>query len=491
MPSGIYNLKQLNQALLDGAWSNQKPVNVDYLVVAGGGGGGTSNGSNITGGGGAGGLLQGNVPITTNTSITVTVGGGGSAEANGSNSVFGSITAIGGGAATKSNPSNSGGSGGGGTVSGIAYSGGQGTSGQGNAGGTSFGTTTGSGGGGVGTVGLNGIVNVVGGNGGAGIASDISGIRTTYAGGGGGGARSDFTAGAGGAGGGGAGALGNNVTATAGTANTGGGGGGNGQLSGVGTGGTGGAGGSGIVIISYPDIYQAAASTTGSPTISTSGSGSISFDGSTQWAVYPSNAAFTLGSTFTIEAWVYATSLTAGSRRICQSDAGFDLSVASNGTVLFNAATTTSTVSLNTWTHIAFVCNSGTSTLYIDGVASGYTGTNTGVNVTGTSSLTVGTYQTNSGFVWSGYITNFRILKGTALVPPTGGPTAPLTAITNTSILLNAMSGGFLADSSSNGFATTTSSANSPTWNSASPFATGLGYKNRVYKWTSSGSITF
>ena len=85
----------------------------------------------------------------------------------------------------------------------------------------------------------------------------------TYAGGGGGGANSG-SAGSGGAGGGGGGAvLGNGSNATV---NTGGGGGGaNGNTSR-----NGGSGGSGIVIIRYADTYDAAASTTGSPSITVS-----------------------------------------------------------------------------------------------------------------------------------------------------------------------------------------------------------------------------
>jgi hypothetical protein len=83
--------------------------------------------------------------------------------------------------------------------------------------------------------------------------------------------------GVGGVGGGGAASYSGN--GTSGTANTGGGGGGCVNQ-------TSGAGGSGIVIIRYPSSYKLAASTTGSPTVTTSGgfniyqwtsSGSITF----------------------------------------------------------------------------------------------------------------------------------------------------------------------------------------------------------------------
>jgi hypothetical protein len=480
MAQGLFNLKQVNQAVQQGAWTTGlKTTAVDYLVVAGGGNGGDLVGGGVgAAGGGAGGVLTGSTPVVSGSAITVTVGAGLGrfGEGTGGSSVFGSISTTGGGSGARANNNagRAGGSGGGGSGPSVYTNGYQGIFNQGNRGGNSPADAAAGGGGGAGSRGINGL-NTCGGNGGVGVASDISGTRTTYAGGGGGGGANNGIGGQGGGG----------NAGVAGTANTGGGGGGAPSNN------EGYAGGSGIVIVSYPDVYAAATATTGSPTVSTSGSGSISFNGSSQWVTYASNAAWTLGSTFTIEAWVYATSLTSGSRRICQSDAGFDFSVSNTGNVLFNAATTTTTITTNTWYHIAFVCSGGTSTLYINGTASGFTGTNTGVNVSGTSTLTVGTYQTNSGFAWQGYISNFRIVKNSAVYTGNFTPsTIPLTAITNTQLLLTANSGGFLADGSTNGFATTSITSASPTWNSASPFSV-TGYKNRVYTWTSSGSITF
>ena len=269
------------------------PSTVEYLVVAGGGGGGYNQG----GGGGAGGFRTATgLSVSTGSAITVTVGAGGAgaiyspaaAGASGSNSVFGTITSNGGGAGGRNSvpyAGSSGGSGGGGAGNNGAGAGGAGNTpstspSQGNNGG--IGTLTGpayagAGGGGASATGAN-ATGSSGGNGGAGTASSISGSSVTYAGGGGGG--SYTTVGAGGAGGGGAGGSGAGVNiGVAGTANTGGGGGG-------GAFDNGGAGGSGIVIIRYPDTNLAAASTTGSPTITVAGgyrvyawtgSGSITF----------------------------------------------------------------------------------------------------------------------------------------------------------------------------------------------------------------------
>jgi hypothetical protein len=259
------------------------PSTVEYLVVAGGGGGGSGAG----GGGGAGGFrTAAGLAVTAGTPITVTVGAGGAVNTNGNASVFSSITSVGGGGGGSIMSNGlTGGSGGGsgGSSSGPATSGGAGTAGQGNAGGSNTASAQGGGGGGgAGVAGSNG--TGVGGNGGNGLASSITGTSVTYAGGGGGCPNSlgSFFA-PGGTGGGGRGDSwaspysSSNPAVSPGTANTGGGGGG----------GTGGAiGGSGVVVIRYADTFPLATSTTGSPTITTTGgyriyqwngSGSITF----------------------------------------------------------------------------------------------------------------------------------------------------------------------------------------------------------------------
>ena len=247
-----------------------------YLLVAGGGGGGSDGGnpSYLGGGGGAGGLLTGTQTLNIGTTYSFTVGAGGSTATTGSNTTGFSLTALGGGAGGQypTTSGGSGGSGGGAAANSSGYSGGSGTAGQGNAGGNSTGQASaygGGGGGGAGAAGAAATANY-GGNGGDGVQSSITGSAVYYAGGGGGGAYSGgLGAGSGGQGGGGNAALWSNITAnaTAGTANSGGGGGGAYQGSAAN-------GGSGVVILSVPTVFYSGV-TTGSPTVTTSGSNTI------------------------------------------------------------------------------------------------------------------------------------------------------------------------------------------------------------------------
>ena len=269
------------------------PYSIDFLVIAGGGGGGS-----VGGGGGAGGYRTSTQTVNGGTVITVTVGDGGTGSVGTSNSqgtqgssssISGSglttITSAGGGGGASDSPpqaGTTGGSGGGGCQSQNANRAGNTPStspSQGNDGGTgsitapSYGS---GGGGGAGASGSNGSSSV-GGNGGNGTASSITGSSVTRAGGGGGGKLSSGTIGTGGTGGGGNGGS-TEVTATSGTANLGGGGGGGGYVSSTRS--SSGTGGKGVVILSVPTASYSG-TTTGSPTVTTSGSNTIiQFNGS-------------------------------------------------------------------------------------------------------------------------------------------------------------------------------------------------------------------
>ena len=221
----------------------------DVLVVAGGGGGSSWP---LGAGGGAGGLVYTNLNVTGTNLIAVGAGGVGgcgvySLGGNGSNSVFGSITAYGGGhGACYGHAAGSGGSGGGGAWFAAP---GDAANGQGNAGGVGVQSYQESdrgqgGGGGAGAVGGEGVIGQAG-AGGVGLEYDISGTETYYAGGGGGSGEAPAVDGQGGLGGGG---KGSNDGGDNGLPFSGGGGGGS-ERDGTTQAG---AGGSGIVIVRYP-----------------------------------------------------------------------------------------------------------------------------------------------------------------------------------------------------------------------------------------------
>ena len=244
---------------------------VDVLVVAGGGGGGREAG----GGGGAGGLIfRPGFTVTPGATITVTVGNGGAgigsgdpaSNSPGQDSVFGTLTAKGGGGGVDGGGSGQdGGSGSGGHGNGNAaggnatqptQSGESGNFGFGNNGGSHVTPGTdapGGGGGGAGAAGGNSRNPGNIGDGGNGKSYTIADGTTAvfYAGGGGGGGRAQ-PQGAGGQGGAGNGGRAGPKCGAAATANRGsGGGGGAGGNAPGGGGGLGGGGGKGIVIVRY------------------------------------------------------------------------------------------------------------------------------------------------------------------------------------------------------------------------------------------------
>ena len=195
-----------------------------------------------------------------------------------------------------------------------------------------------------------------------------------------------------------------------------------------------------------------------------------------------SDFAFGTGD-FTIECWCY---LTAGQNAYGNGlfaqttgvvgpalgqwhDDGWQIYVGSSETNLSDTD-----FPLNEWVHVAYVRASNVTNVYQNGVKV-------------TSDITDNTNYTNTGFnigwyygtayAWDGYISNFRVVKGTAVY--TGAftpPTEPLTAITNT-VLLTSCSNRFRDKSTS---AHTITPSSSPKIKPFSPFAPSAEYDSAV-----------
>ena len=177
--------------------------------------------------------------------------------------------------------------------------------------------------------------------------------------------------------------------------------------------------------------------TASNATISTSntmsGFGQVgSFSGaSSSYLSLPSSTSFSFGTgDFTVESWIYPAT-TSGDRVIVAKSqdsytTGFEwwFGVMNNGTLKFTyvntssafySAQSTTTISANTWTHVAAVRSGSAVTIYINGVSSG-TATAQTIRST-TSSITVARdLETTggSGRFYTGYIDELRITKGNA-----------------------------------------------------------------------------
>ena len=186
------------------------------------------------------------------------------------------------------------------------------------------------------------------------------------------------------------------------------------------------------------------------------------FDGSGDYLQYQGSATTTLSGDFTLEAWVNVVNFSSARTILCIGD-----SYAAPGAMFYidNAAklglavpsrvyTSSGTVPANTWTHIALVRNSGVITGYINGISQG-TASNSST-ISGTNSY-IGQEIYNGGLggvVMYGYMSNLRLVKGTALYTANfTPPTAPLTPIAGTSLLT--CQSPSLVDNSINAFALT------------------------------------
>jgi hypothetical protein len=188
--------------------------------------------------------------------------------------------------------------------------------------------------------------------------------------------------------------------------------------------------------------------------------GSGYFDGTGDYLTAASNAAFGYGSgDFTIEYWCYPTSFGVTNIQLDQRTSGATEIVptlytdSASGTLFYfvNGANRIggSNLTLNTWQHIA-VSRSGTSTrLFVNGTQVGSTYTDN--NTYATSLVSIGAYSPGASLFFNGYISSVRIVKGTAVYTSAfTPPTAPLTAITNTSLLCNFTNAGVFDNTGKN-----------------------------------------
>jgi hypothetical protein len=191
------------------------------------------------------------------------------------------------------------------------------------------------------------------------------------------------------------------------------------------------------------------------------------FDGASDYLSATANAAFDFGTgDFTIEVWVYTdgTTETFGKRVVNKFVSnGWLLEVlrTSGNTVRFlwvnSSNTTVADIGTNdaltafTWHHIAVSRSGANISLYVDGSRKATSSSVSGGTDNVSNNLLIGSANLSDTH-FDGYISNARLVKGTAVYDPTlttiTVPTTPLTAITNTS-LLTCQSNRFIDNSSS------------------------------------------
>lgn len=203
-------------------------------------------------------------------------------------------------------------------------------------------------------------------------------------------------------------------------------------------------------------------SVTGPIAYSTSGDGgSAYFDGTGDYLTAPASSSniWPGSGSFTIEYWLYLPAnpstgyythfsygTTGSVLRVFNTASTAKIEVFSGATTILNPAWP----SAGQWNHFALVRNVTTLTLYINGAVAQSVTNSTDFS---TGTLTVGGESASNPLL--GYISNFRIVKGTAVyTAPFVPPTAPVTAVTNTQLLLNATNAGIFDNTTVNNLET-------------------------------------
>lgn len=189
--------------------------------------------------------------------------------------------------------------------------------------------------------------------------------------------------------------------------------------------------------------------------------GGMYFDGTGDYLTTPSNTAFDFwAGSFTFECWFYPTNSSNLGNCVYFSTGsattGINFGNSGSSTLLYTNQGGGSTLisgtgsTLNAWNHIALTKSGSTFAVFVNGVRIG-TSTSTAYP-TGNQSAFIGANSANNAQVIAGYLSSVRLVKGSAVYDPTLTtltiPTAPLTAITNTVLLLSGTNASFIDNAS-------------------------------------------
>jgi len=145
-------------------------------------------------------------------------------------------------------------------------------------------------------------------------------------------------------------------------------------------------------------------------------SSSMFFNAGTNYLTIPVNAGLALGAgDWTFECWCYTATTDAGQHHIFDTRASATGSTNPNlyltnstiGWLINGTSIVTGTLIINTWTHVAVVRRSGTTTMYLNG--------SNVSSVADSVTYTAAQFQIGKAWdnnYWNGYISNFRMVKG-------------------------------------------------------------------------------
>ena len=171
---------------------------------------------------------------------------------------------------------------------------------------------------------------------------------------------------------------------------------------------------------------------------------SVDFDGTGDYLTLAASSDFEFTGDHTIEMWIYPTDMSSGIVPYATGTSGSadQIYISSSGEIYYaygqtgTILSTYNAIVLNKWQHLAVTKSGTTLRAFVDGqvVAVGLNNTSTIGSSSATASIG---YRVADGYHYVfGKISDFRIVKGTAVyTEPFTPPTTPLTNITNTKLL--------------------------------------------------------